>query len=278
KNDRIWASYSRAERTTPVALSVIDSLRSGKAIDDPVPVPLPNGSALFLDRQLTNAISNRELDPETLDAFEAGYRKNFQNDKGSFWINAYHYEYNDIFARTGISATPELLAQRPYLNVQGSYDNLLGGSGFGFEAYLEYAFTSRLKVSTSYSRLIDSFHSLIQPENQFQADFINFSLDEFDNSSPGHLATLNLVADLSDSWNLNAGLRYSADYEFAKGPQPAIFQLDARLSWKLSDKLRLSLVGRNLLDPYIQEARLKDFFGHWTEMKREVYLEAKSAF
>ena len=54
--------------------------------------------------------------------------------------------------------------------------------------------------------------------------------------------------------------------------------MDSRLSWQINDDVRLSLIGRNLLDSKTQEARLKDFFGHWTEMKREVYLEVKAEF
>ncbi len=92
------------------------------------------------------------------------------------------------------------------------------------------------------------------------------------------MATLNLSTDFADDWNLNTGVRYTDSYDFAKGLQPAIFQMDTRLSWELKEGLRLSLVGRNLLDSKTQEARLKDLFGHWTEMKREIYLEAKAEF
>ncbi|MBT3479973.1 MAG: hypothetical protein HN457_00875 [Opitutales bacterium] len=54
--------------------------------------------------------------------------------------------------------------------------------------------------------------------------------------------------------------------------------MDTRSSWEPRDGLRQSVVERNLLDPRTQEARLKDFFGYWTEMKREVYLEVKTEF
>lgn len=276
-NDRLWASYSSAKRNTPVSLVVIESLRSGKAIEPPLELQTPFGD-FSIDRNLTNAISNRELAPETLDAFEAGYRRSFSDERGALSINGYYYQYDDIFARIGLSAQPNLFAPQPYLNVQGGYDNLLDGEAFGFETALNWNFDERTSIALTYSYLDDSFDPIIPGANPFEADSILFSQNEFDHSSPDNMATLNLSTDLSDQWNLNTGLRYTSSYAFAKGKQPSIFQADTRLSWTPRDGIRFSLVGRNLLDSTTEEARLKDFFGHWTRMKREVYLEARAEF
>ena len=275
-NDRAWVSYSSAKRTTPVSLSVIESLRSGK-ITDPITIPTQIGN-FVIDRQLTDAISKTELDPETLDAFEAGYRRTFAGGRGSFFLNAFYYKYDKIFARIGLEATPVLFVEHPYLSIKGSYANLLEGEASGFETYVDWKFSEAVNASLSYSRMTDSFSSLVQSTNPFVLSSIQFSIDEFDNSTPGHMATFNLSADLAEDWNLNTGLRYTSGYDFAKGYQPSITQLDARLSWQKSERIRLSLVGRNLLRPHVQEARLKDFFGHWTEMDRELYLEISAAF
>lgn len=275
ETSRIWTSYSRASRTTPVALSVIESLRSGKLIDTVIPSPF---GTLTFDRQLTDASSTKELDTETLDAFEIGYRKQFSNSRGSFQINAFKYKYDNIFARIGDEALPVFDVENPYLGISGSYTNLLKGDAHGFEAYLNWKFSDLFDVSASYSRLVDTFEPLVESDDPFVNSSIQFSLREFDNSTPGNLATLNISSDFSDNWNLNTGFRYSCKYDFAKGLQPAIFQLDTRLSWQASDILKLSLVGRNLLDDTTQDIRLKDFFGHWTETKREIYLEVKASF
>lgn len=277
ESDRIWTSYSRAKRTTPVSLTVINSLRSGKAIEPPLRLETPFG-AFDIDRNLTNAISNRELDTESLDAFEVGYRHSFKDERGVFSLNGFYYQYDDLFARIGLSAAPKLFVQRPYLDVQASYDNLLDGEAYGFEASFKWSVNEKTQICFSYSRLTDSFESLVSSEDPFVASSIRFSIDEFDNSTPDNMATLNLSTDFADDWNLNTGVRYTDSYDFAKGLQPAIFQMDTRLSWELKEGLRLSLVGRNLLDSKTQEARLKDFFGHWSEMKREIYLEAKAEF
>lgn len=227
---------------------------------------------------MSNTVSDRELDKESLDAFEIGYRRTLGNGKGSFNLNVFHYRYDDVFARIGASATPELFVPRPYLNVQGTYDNLLEGDATGFEAFLDWDFSDSLGISLTYSHLSDSFQSLIDSTDPFVRSSIQFSINEFDHSTPNNMATLNLRAQLSDSWDLDTGLRFSQSYNFAKGLQPSIFQMDSRLSWQIKDDVRLSLIGRNLLDPKTQEARLKDFFGHWTEMKREIYLEVKAEF
>ncbi len=277
ESDRVWASFSQANRTTPVSLSVIESLRSGREI-----VPSLNIATLVgdfeIDRNLTNAISDQELDKETLDAFEAGYRRTFADERGSLNLNAYYYRYDDIFARIGLSTQPELFTPTPYLNVQGSYDNLLAGEATGFEIFFDWRFSDRVQIAATVSQLSDSFDPLVESSDPFAQDSIQFSLDEFDFSTPDQMATLTLSTDFTDQWNMNTGLRYSAGYDFAKGPQPSIFQLDTRLTWKPNEGIDLSLVGRNLLDPSTQEARLKDFFGHWTETKREIYLEAKARF
>jgi len=275
ETDRIWASFSQAKRTTPVSLSVIKSLRSGKRIEPPIPIDTPLG-ALSLDRDLSNAVSDRELDKESMDAFEIGYRRAL--GKGSFNLNAFHYKYDEVFARIGVSATPELFAPLPYLNVQGTYDNLLEGHATGFEAFLDWDFNESLGVSFTYSHLSDSFKSLVDSSDPFVQNSIQFSINEFDHSTPNNMATLNFRSKFANNWDLDAGLRYSQSYNFAKGLQPSIFQMDSRLSWQINDDVRLSLIGRNLLDSKTQEARLKDFFGHWTEMKREVYLEVKAEF
>lgn len=276
-SDRIWFSYSQANRATPVSLTVIDSLRSGKRIDPPLDIPPPIGP-LTLDRSLSNATSNRELDTESLDAFEIGYRRTFDDDRGSFSLNGFHYRYDDIFARIGVGATPELFVARPFLNVQGTYDNLLEGEASGFEAFFDWRLNTRVEASVSYSHQTDSFNSLVDTNDPSVQSSIQFSIDEFDNSTPRNMATLNLSTVFTNNWDLNTGLRYSDSYEFAKGLQPAIFQMDTRLSWRPREDLDFSLVGRNLLDPKTQEARLKDFFGHWTEIKREIYLEVKAEF
>ena len=276
-SSRIWTSYSQSKRTTPVSQTVIDSLRSGKTLESPLHLQTPIG-AFDIDRNLTNAISNRELDTESLDAFELGYRRSLNNEKGSFSLNGFYYKYDDLFARIGLSAAPQLFVERPFLDIQGSYENLLEGDAYGFEVAVDWRLNEKTEASFSYSRLNDSFDPLVFSGDPFIASSIQFSIDEFDNSTPDNMATFNLSTDFSEDWNLNTGLRYTDSYDFAKGLQPSIFQMDSRLSWEPKDGLRISLVGRNLLDPKTQEARLKDFFGHWTEMKREVYLEAKTEF
>lgn len=276
-SSRIWLSYSQANRTPPVSLSVIESLRSGKELDAPINIPTPNGT-LTLEHSLADAVSDTLLDAEELDSFEAGYRSTFADDKGSFTLNAFLYRYDELIGRVGVSNGLVLDTPTPYVKINGAYDNLLEGEAYGFEASLDWQISPRHRARFNYSHKTDSFESLVTPANPFQQGFIEFSIDEFDNSTPDHMATLNLSSDLADDWNLNTGLRYSSSYDFAKGQQPEIFQLDARLTWQKTESIRLSLVGRNLLDPTTQEARLKDFFGHWTEVKREAYLEISAQF
>ncbi|MBK1876007.1 TonB-dependent receptor plug domain-containing protein [Pelagicoccus mobilis] len=274
---RFWLSYSQANRTPPVSLSVIESLRSGKALDAPITIPTPGGP-LTIEHSLANAVSREQLDAEELDSYEFGYRVLFPENKGSFTLNAFSYKYDKLIGRVGVDQSLSLFTPTPYVDIEVAYDNLLEGDARGFEASLDWQFSPWQRARLNYSRMTDDFESLIIPENDFQAGFIAFSLDEFDNSTPKHLATLNLITQLHEDWNLDTGFRYSSDYDFAKGYQQDIFQLDARLSWQKSESLRLSLVGRNLLDPTTQEARLKDYFGHWTEMKREAYLEITAQF
>lgn len=276
-SDRVWASYSQANRTTPVSLSVIESLRSGKRIEPPIDINTPVGF-FSLDRDLSNAVSNRELDKESLDAFEIGYRRIFDDNRGSIDLNGFYYRYTDIFARKGVSGTPELFVARPFLNVQGTYDNALDGEALGFEAAFTWRVNEQMQISASYSRLSDSFDPTIQTDDPFVQNSLQFSVDEFDHSTPDNMATLTFSNDFGKHWNLNTGLRYSGSYDFAKGQQPSIFQMDSKLSFEPREGLEFSIVGRNLLDSRTQESRLKDFFGHWTEMKREVYVEVKAGF
>jgi len=274
---RLWFSYSQANRVQPVSLSVIESLRSGTALDEPITVDTPSGPRT-IEHSLTNAISSEELEPDQLDAFEAGLRVNFNSDKGSFSFNAYSYQYDNIAARIGISSEPVLTTPIPHIAIEGSYENLLKGEAHGFEVHIAYKLDTSNQIRLNYALQMDSFQPLVEPASAFQADSIDFFLREFDNSTPEQIITLNYLTSPADNWEFDAGFRYTEGYEFSKGGQPSIFQLDTRLTWQKSERLRLSLVGRNLLDPYTQDVRLKDFFGHWAETSREVYLEISAQF
>ncbi|MDQ8184072.1 TonB-dependent receptor plug domain-containing protein [Pelagicoccus sp. SDUM812002] len=277
ESSRAWLTYSQSNRNPPVSLSVIESLRSGKALDTPLDISTPGGT-LTVEHSLADAMSNMLLDAEVMDSIEAGYRVLLLDEKGSFTLNAFHYGYDNLIGRVGVSNALVLDTPTPYVKINGAYDNLLKGDAYGFETSLDWQFSPKHRARINYSYKRDSFESIVTPENAFQEDFINFSIGEFDHSTPDHMATLNLSSEISDDWNLDTGLRYTSSYNFAKGLQPEIFQLDARLTWQKTESLRLSLVGRNLLDSTTQEARLKDFFGHWTEVKREVYLEISAQF
>ena len=169
---------------------------------------------------MSNAVSDRELDKKSLDDLGIGYRRTLGKGKGIFNLNEFHYSYDDVFARISLSATPELSTPCPYLNVQGAYDNLLEGDATGFEAFLDWDFNDSLGMSLPSSHLSYSFQSLIDFSDPFVRSSIQFSINEFDQSTPNNMATLNLRAKFSDDWDLDTGLLYSQSCDFAKGLQP----------------------------------------------------------
>jgi iron complex outermembrane receptor protein len=172
---------------------------------------------------------NNEFQSETLTDYELGTRIQ-PSDRLSFSISVYYDNYNDI-------KTVEIT---PVVFFPLTWGNNLRGHSYGVEAWGNYQLTDWWRLSASINDLNESF------------DF-----------RPGATAPFLGMAQIGDdakyssalrsSMNLGPAVTFDADLRYVSAlPDPRVpsyIELNANVGWKISDALRLSLSGFNLLHP-----------------------------
>ena len=253
-----WASVSRAVRTPSLAensLTVIAPVTSSSPATEGVPVVL-------------QVSGNPDFDSETLVAYELGYRWQVSPRLGldaTVFYNDYdHLRTIDLAS----GATRFRLFPTPRLVVQGTAGNNLEGETHGFELAADYRPSERWRLQAAYSFL--EMH--LQPK----ASSTDPVAGSAEGESPAHQFSLRLSMDLSDNLELDLWLRYVG--ELPSFNVSSYLTLDARLGWKVSKDLELSLVGRNLIDSPHQEFGNSLFATGEYEVEREAYLMAEWRF
>jgi iron complex outermembrane receptor protein len=206
-------------------------------------------------------LGNRNFLSESLRAHEVGYRWEAQN-RWSLDVATFFNVYNNIqsFER----GDPELVSEGSlvYLQVPIRFDNKVIGETFGLEAMANWQPSNRWRVSGGYTWLKAEFHrrpgSLDTVTSQAEDDSPRHQFQVH-----SHLKLWNRL-ELDNSFYRSGAIRTSTI--------PGSNRLDARLGWRFTESLDLSVGAQNLLDPHHPEAgRL--FWERTTEMKRSAYLK-----
>ncbi|MDQ8179376.1 TonB-dependent receptor [Pelagicoccus sp. SDUM812005] len=275
---RIWLAYSSSSRAVPSGITSIESMKNGYLGLEPFVIPTPYGD-FTIDTQLLNLTNQGiELKSERLDAIEIGYRSQYQAG-GSLVVTAFLNEYADIIGFRDFNMIPVLAVADPYLLNQMVIDNLATGRSYGLEFSRDLVLGERSKLLLNYSYIGDRF----EPAERFAANIQNLptlqaELETLSNNVPTHQASLWYSQSFTAEWQADLGLRYKSGYASPRSNQEQSMQGDLRLTWQPNEQFRLSLVGRNLLDPQVDETYLKDYIGIGSEIKREAYLEMNLEF
>jgi iron complex outermembrane receptor protein len=196
-----------------------------RAIRSPTPfdvdvVELSPAASLF---------GNPDFQSETLTAYEIGMRMQ-PTDRLSFSVSTYYNEYDDL---KSLEITP--ITFSPLY-----WGNKLEGHSYGVEVWGNFQMTDWWRLSASFNKLNESFN--FKPTAT--APFIS-------TSQIGDDAKYN--ATLRSSMNLNSDVSLDADLRYVSAlPDPYVpsyIELNANIGWKISEALRLSLSGFNLLHP-----------------------------
>jgi iron complex outermembrane recepter protein len=206
----LWSAVSRAVRTP-------------SRIDRDAFQPRPPPAVL---------VGNSRFDSETVIAYEVGYRSSM-GERGSFSISGFYNDYNRL---RSLSFTPVTI-------VPLFFENNVEGETYGLELTTAHRLLDWWRVRLGYNLLKE--HLQVSPGKIDVGNALN------ETSDPEHQASFRSSMDLRPNLELDLGLRWIGKLRNNNlgtvGIVPAYWELDARLAWRPTEHLELSVVGQNLL-------------------------------
>lgn len=172
-------------------------------------------------------VNNPDFESELADVAEVGYRGAF-GTVASLSVTGFHHRFRRL--RTGEPAGASL-----------TLANGAEGRIQGLEAWGDFRPTPHWRLVWGVTRMRHSVELLPGRVNLIESPLGN---------NPRRTASLRSLWNLGESLQLDLFLRHVGQL-----PNPAIpsyTQLGARLGWRVSRKLELSLVGNNLLDKHVE--------------------------
>jgi len=236
----VWTAITRAVRTP----SRFERDLSFQVLIDPV-TPVYLGIS-----------GNPEFDSETVLGAEAGYRHlvapNLYLDVAVF-INRYGRLAGLGAPVTSFEASPvsHVLAAFPF-------ENSVEAATRGFEIAPDWQPLPAWQLKGSYSYLHLTADNL--------PGFANTALrDNYRGQSPSHQVRIASHVDLPRRVQLNQTYRFVS--ALSSQSVPSYHTLDARVAWRASERIELSLTGQNLLQPHHPE-----FNAVGAEIRRSAYV------
>lgn len=176
------------------------------------------------DLTLPGFLVGADFQSETVTAYELGYRAN-PLPRLSFSINGFYNVYDDL---RSVSTTPGTF-----------FPLILSNNGeaetWGVEAWGSYDVSPAWRLSAGVSTLTKDYDGTLTPDDI--SGLISIGDD------PDFQVLVRSQHDLTDAVELDVHLRAVDDLASVDG----YVEADARLGWRLTDQLELSLVGRNLI-------------------------------
>jgi iron complex outermembrane receptor protein len=223
---------------------------AARAIRSPTPFDTDveewaGGTTLFIE-------GDPDFEPETVNAYELGYRSR-PHASISWSLSTFYNEYDDL--RTIEPAVGGFLPLR--------WGNLMEGSTYGVELWANWQVNSWWRLSpglrTLHKRLrfTDGASQLLGVEQA--------------GNDPTSQGSFKSSMDFG-RWTVDAMLRYVGNLPSPESP--SYEELGARVAWRASDSLEVSISGFNLLDDRHHEYALPTA----REIRRSVYAEARWTF
>lgn len=203
------------------------------------------------------------LEPETLIAYELGYRFAPTNQ---FRVNltTFYNDYDQLIAvRLDENDLSGVGSGRPII-VPACFDNNFSGESYGFEVSAFWQATPFWRLQGAYTFLETELNQKI---SGVQTGFQNLLL--FEGANPRNQISLRSDLDLMKRVELNLWYRYVD--RLSENNVDSYSTLDARLAWKPLPTLELAVAGQNLL-----ERRHSEFSS--LEIERSVYFKADWLF
>jgi iron complex outermembrane receptor protein len=206
-----------------------------------------NPSRLDRDLVFPPILVRSSFDPERLIAYELGYRGQ-PTRRLSVSATVFRHDYE------GLRST----ASTPVTVVPFRIDNGLEGESWGLEAWGDFQVTEGWRVSAGFSTLGKDFRV-----SEGFTDRSNLASVGHDPKFQGQLRS---QARLTERLDLDARFRYVDDVPAERTAgyldAPAYAEADLRLSWRVTDRVEVSVAGINLLNashPEATEPRRAEF-------------------
>ena len=238
-----WASVARAVRTPSRADSDISLTTS-------VIPGAPSTAVSF--------VGNRAAGSENLIAYELGYRVQ-PLARLSLDATAFYNNYQDL--RSFRAGTPYIAVTPapPHAVLPLAFVNDLTGETYGVELTARLRLTDWWRWQARYSYL----------EMQLHAKSGSGADEGAEGESPHHQFGLQSSMDLPGHVQFDVGLRYVDNLPTLR--IPSYVEMDARLAWRPTKNVELSIVGQNLLKSSHLEYRPSSINIQQTEVQRGVF-------
>ena len=183
-------------------------------------------------------------------------------NKLSLDIATFYNSYRRL--STAYVGTPFFVADPspPRVVIPVTYSNQLLGKTYGTEASVNWNVMSHWKLSAAYSFLQAQLQ--VYPGSPLPA-----TAENGEGNSPKHQVQFHSYLALPHNLELDTSL-YRVS-RLNSGSIPGYTRLDARLGWRLSDSLDLSLGVQNLLDPRHSEFGETNLGETRTQSERAIY-------
>jgi iron complex outermembrane receptor protein len=198
-----------------------------------------NPSRIERDLVIPGVLVGGRFQPEVLVAWEAGIRAR-PAENASVSVNVYLHEYDSLRSNESTPVT--------FLPV--FVGNTLRGRTYGVEAWADYAVADWWRLGVGFTALGKDFERAPGSRDISGMEAVGFD--------PDYGAKLRSQMTLSDRLELDVRLRAFTESPAAPGigysGAPAYVAAEARLGWRVTDQLELSVTGLNLLDEHHREA------------------------
>jgi iron complex outermembrane receptor protein len=170
--------------------------------------------------------------------YEGGYRSLLFEDL-FLDVAVFHNSYDDLLSVEPLGFILEPEPAPPHQLLPVLFRNRVLGSTSGFEIAPVWTAASWLRLKGSYSYLNLDFET--EPGSGDQSTAV-----QIEGSSPRHQIVAQSLLELPRDLELDVAYRFVSELAYRRAD--AYHTADVQLSWSASDRLRLSLVGRNLFD------------------------------
>lgn len=228
--DTLWSAISRAARTPSRAerdLTVNLATRPPGTVQNPGPLPV-----------LITARPNEQLQSERVTAYELGWRTQLANSV-SLDLAAFYNRYRRLRAGSSLSPVLDQVNGQPYVDASVQTSSNLDANSRGMELSADWHPTESWRLQAAVTWLKVRADRSGDPAHDGSASLV-------EGSAPRRQYALRSSSNLGRAWQFDLGLRHVG--ELTTPTVDAYTVVDARLGWRVSRRLELSLTGQNLTD------------------------------